>query len=78
MPWWKNACQYIKFDEEVGFLYYDHCNVSKHHDKQDEPIWIKYLQLRILSIITNKLMGQNLEIKNYVVPTQMQNWNNLL
>lgn len=36
-------CNYFKFDEEFGFFYYNHCIVSKHRDKPNQPILKKDL-----------------------------------
>lgn len=40
-------CRYFKIDEEIGFFYQDLYIVSKHHDKQYQPIMSRDLQLKI-------------------------------
>lgn len=49
-------CRYFKLNEEVGFFYHDHCIVSKHHNKQEQPISMNDLQLRVFKKLNNAIL----------------------
>lgn len=61
----------FNFDENFGLFYHDHCIVSRHQDKPDQPILLRDLQFRFSLKLNNATLHKIIviiEVKLSITP----------